>query len=60
MIALNICDSVSIYGFTYQDKTKQYHYYEKDIGLKPTAHNIQMEYAVLNRLHQDGVIKWVK
>ena len=60
MIALNICHSVLIYGYTYQDKTKPYHYYEEETGPKFITHNVQIEYAMLNWLHQDGVINRVK
>ena len=60
MISLNICDSVSVFGFSYK-KSNQTHYYERGAqGLPTRSHNVEDEYRVLSKLHDDGVINWVQ
>ena len=60
MISLNICDSVSVFGFSYK-KSNQTHYYERGAqGLPTRSHNVEDEYRVLSKLHEDGVINWVQ
>ena len=60
MLSLHLCDSVSMYGFSYKN-AKQTHYYEKGaLGLPKKHHDVDDEYKIFKKLHDDGVINWVQ
>ena len=63
MLAVHICDEVTIYGFGY-DKRFTLHYYDKAFVNhtdKSTAlHDVDNERGLWNKLHEEGVIRFFK
>ncbi|XP_041477889.1 alpha-N-acetylgalactosaminide alpha-2,6-sialyltransferase 2-like [Lytechinus variegatus] len=63
MLAVHICDEVTIYGFGY-DQRFTLHYYDKNFVNhtdKSTAlHDIDNERGLWNKLHEEGVIRFFK
>jgi hypothetical protein len=61
VMALRICDSLSLYGFSMGRGPSMY-YYERsppDIAIAWT-HEIRKEYEVYQKLHDEGVLNWIK
>eukprot|EP00057_Strongylocentrotus_purpuratus_P034029 XP_793656.3 PREDICTED: CMP-N-acetylneuraminate-beta-galactosamide-alpha-2,3-sialyltransferase 1 [Strongylocentrotus purpuratus] len=63
MLAVHVCDEVTIYGFGY-DQRFTLHYYDKAFVShtdKSTAlHDIDNERGLWNKLHEEGVIRFFK
>lgn len=63
MLAVHICDEVTIYGFGY-DTRFTLHYYDKAFVShtdKSTAlHDVDNERGLWNKLHEEGVIRFFK
>ncbi|XP_071484211.1 alpha-N-acetylgalactosaminide alpha-2,6-sialyltransferase 2-like [Diadema antillarum] len=63
MLAVHICDEVTIYGFGY-DQRFTLHYYDKAFVShtdKSTAlHDVDNERGLWNKLHEEGVIRFFK